>query len=285
MSSPVSGEVAAQPDAQADGRAPARGWRWRILGNEVAKELRIVWARRAMLPATVATTLVTYLAIQYFLGGGQVLDRLVAITAPGLFAYIVAFVASLRVVAGLLEERNTGTLEQTHLGPVPGSHLVGPRVLAAMVEATLVGAVLVVGVVVVRGVAYAGGWAVLLPLALVLVDIAAFALLLGAASFTFPGIGSVVHVLQMMVMALNGTIVPPELFPRWLELVADLAPTTLAVTTTRTVLVEGRTLGHAWDTGALGWAALHAAAFLAAGWVAYRIQVRRARDDGGLGPT
>ena len=268
-----------------DGPAPSRGRRWRILGNEVAKELRIVWARRAMLPATLVTTLVTYLAIQYFMGGGRILDRLVAVTAPGLFAYVVAFLASLRVVAGLLEERNTGTLEQTHLGPVPGSQLVGPRVLAAMVEATLIGVVLVGGVVVVRGVDHAGGWAVLLPLALVLVDVAAFALLLGAASFTLPGIGSVVHVLQMMVMALNGTIVPPELFPRWLEIVADIAPTTLAVTATRTVLVEGRTLGHAWHTGVLGWAVLHATALMVAGALAYRVQVRRARDEGGLGPA
>lgn len=258
---------------------------WRILGNEVAKELRIAWARRAMLPATLVTTLVTYLAIQYFMGAGQILNRLVAITAPGLFAYVVAFIASLRVVAGLLEQRNTGTLEQTHLGPVPGTHLVGPRVFAAMIEATVIGVVLVVGVVAVRGVAFAGGWTVLLPLGLILVDVAAFALLLGAASFTLPGIGSVVHVLQMMVMALNGTIVPPELFPPWLELIADLAPTTLAVGATRAVLVDGQTLGAVWEAGTLGWAALHATVFLAISWLAYRIQIRRALQEGGLGPA
>ena len=271
--------------ARSDRPVAMRGRTWRILGNEVAKELRIVWAHRAMLPATLVTTLVTYLAIQYFMGQGQVLDRLVAITAPGLFAYVVAFIASLRVVAGLLEERNTGTLEQTHLGPLPGTHLVGPRVLAAMIEATAIGVVLVAGVVAVRGVAFAGGWAVLLPLGLILVDVAAFALLLGAASFTFPGIGSVVHVLQMMVMALNGTIVPPELFPRWLELVADVAPTTLAVGAMRAVLVDGRTLAAVWAAGTLGWATLHAATFLTISWLAYRIQVRRAQHDGGLGPA
>lgn len=271
--------------ARGDRSMPVGGRTRRVLANEVAKELRIVWARRAMLPATLVTTLVTYLAIQYFMGAGQILDRLVAITAPGLFAYIVAFIASLRVVAGLLEERNTGTLEQTHLGPVSGTHLVGPRVLAAMIEATLLGGVLVAGVVAVRGVAFAGGWAVLLPLGLILVDVAAFALLLGAASFTFPGIGSIVHVLQMMVMALNGTIVPPELFTRWLELIADLAPTTLAVGATRAVLVDGQALGAVWEAGTLGWAALHATTFLAVSWLAYRIQVRRALQQGGLGPA
>ena len=271
--------------AAADRSVPVGGRTWRILANEVAKQLQIVWARRAMLPAALVTTLVTYLAIQYCMGAGQILDRLVAITATGLFAYIVAFIASLRVVAGLLEERNTGTLEQTHLGPVPGTHLVGPRVLAAMVEATVIAVVLVAGVVAVRGVAFAGGWAVLLPLALILVDVAAFALLLGAASFTFPGIGSVVHVLQMMVMALNGTIVPPEMFPRWLELLADLAPTTLAVGATRAVLVDGQTLGAVWEAGTLGWAAAHAIIFLAISWLAYRIQVRRALQEGGLGPA
>ncbi len=272
-------------DVQGGRSAPVRGRTWRILGNEVVKELRIVWSRRAMLPATLVTTLVTYLAIQYFMGGGQILDRLVAITAPGLFAYVVAFIASLRVVAGLLEERNAGTLEQTHLGPVAGSHLVAPRVLAAMSEATLIGVVLVAGVVVVRGVSYAGGWGVVLPLSLILVDVAAFALLLGAASFSLPGIGSIVHVLQMMVMVLNGTIVPPELFPRWLQTIAEVAPTTLAVSATRAVLVDGQSLGDVWETGTLPLAVLHAVAFLAGSWLLYRLQVRRALHEGGIGPA
>lgn len=91
----------------------------RIIVNETDKGLRVVWTYRATLASSAFTMLVTYLAFQYFIGGGALVDELLALTAPGLFAYAVAFITTLRVVAGLLEDRNTGTFEQIHLARCP----------------------------------------------------------------------------------------------------------------------------------------------------------------------
>lgn len=264
-------------------RLPAAD-RMRIVANETAKGLRIVWAHRATLISAVFTTLVLYLAIQYFLGDGAILDELVALTAPGLFAYIVAFLATLRLVAGLLEERNTGTLEQSHLSPAPAWQLVIGRLTAAMIEAVAVATVVVGSVIVIRDVDYMMAWPALLTIALTLASIVGLALLLAAASFVLPGIGALLHIIHGLLLMLNGTVIPPELFPRWLELIAKLLPSTLGISATRRVLVDGASLTDLARLGSLGWLVVHTVVVVAGGWVAYQWQARRALRDGRMGP-
>ncbi|MGH3443627.1 MAG: ABC transporter permease [Nitriliruptorales bacterium] len=270
----------APPRAVGGGRAAAV-----VVVNEAVKGLQIVWTHRATQVGSILTMIGFYLIVQYFIGGGRLIDALVAETTPGLFAYVVAYLASMRVVAGILEERNAGTLEQTHLSPLSPAALAVGRLAAAMIEAVLVATVVVAVVLAVRGIVYPPAWEALVPAALGLAGLAGFALLLGAASFTFPGIGAIVHVIHMLVLVLNGTVVPPELFPRRLELLAEGVPSTLSVSATRAVLLDGRSLAELWHSGTLGWLLVHTAVFVAVGFAAYRIQVRRALRDGRLGPA
>jgi ABC-2 type transport system permease protein len=262
-----------------------RGGAARMVGNETVKSLRLVWSYRATLVPTLLSLSGMYLVFQYFVGGGRIVDDLVADTAPGMFAYVVAYLATMRLVAGILEERNAGTLEQIHLSPLPAWMLAAGRLAAVMIEALLVATAVTVAVLVALGVDYPLDAQALVPVALMLAGVAGFALLIGAVSFTYPGIGALVHVIQMAIMMLNGMIVVPELFPRWLEVVAKLMPSTLGIGVTRRVLVERATLGDLWADGALAWLILHTVALIGVGWVAYQWQVRRALRDGRLGPA
>lgn len=256
----------------------------RMVANETAKALRIVWTHPATVVSSLFTTLVTYLAIQYFIGDGAIVDELLALTAPGLFAYIVAFLATLRVVAGLLEERNTGTLEQTHLSPLPAWQLIIGRMAAAMIEAVAVATLVVGGVILARGVNYDLAWPALLTLGLTLAGILGLALLLAAASFVLPGIGALLHIIHMLILVLSGTLIPPELFPRWLEMIAKLVPSTLGIAATRQVLVDGASLPDLARDGSLGWLVAHTTVLVAGGWFAYQRQIHRALRDGRMGP-
>jgi ABC-2 type transport system permease protein len=262
-----------------------KGDRARMVGNEITKGLRLRWAYRATVVPEMFGAFVMYLMFQYFIGSGEILDELVADTAPAMFAFVVGYGALMRVVAGILEERNAGTLEQVHLSPLPTWQLALGRLVVAMGESLLVGAVVTVGVLVALGIDYPLDAQALVPLSLMLAGVAGFILLIGAASFTYPGIGALVHIIQMMIISVNGMIAPVELFPHWLELIAKLAPTTLGVAATRRILVEGDSLGDLWGDGALGWLLLHTAVLVVAGWVAYQWQVRRALRDGRLGPA
>lgn len=261
----------------------APGARARMVANEAGKGLRLLWTYRATLIPSILMMSVMYLVIQYFVGGGRIAEGLVADTAPALFAYTVVYLASMRLVAGILEERNAGTLEQIHLSPLPPWQLVLGRLAAALAETVLVALVVTVAVLVAVGVGYPFAPSALVPLGLTVAGAAGFALLIAAATFTYPGIGALVHIIQMGVMALNGTMAPPELYPRWLEIVAKLAPTTLGIEATRDILVDRDGLGDVWASGALGWLLLHTALLVVAGWAAYQWQVRRALRDGRLG--
>ncbi|MGH9231620.1 MAG: ABC transporter permease, partial [Acidimicrobiales bacterium] len=256
----------------------------RMIANEAGKGLRLVWAYRATLPPLLLGLLVTYLVFQYFVGGGAILEDLVADTAPAMFAYVATYVAVMRMVAGILEERNAGTLEQIHLSPLHPWQLAVGRLAAAMTEAVLAAAVVTAIVLVGWHVDYPASWQALVPFGLLLSGIAGFALLLAAVSFTYPGIGALVHIVDMTILAVNGTIVPTELFPHRLELIAKLAPTTLGIGALRRILVDGDSLADLWGTGALGWLVLHTVLSAAAGWAAYQWQTGRARRDGRLGP-
>jgi ABC-2 type transport system permease protein len=262
--------------------ARARG---RMLANEAGKGLRLLWTYRATLIPSIFSMVVMYLAFQYFVGGGGIVDGLVADTAPAMFAFVVVYLATLRLVAGILEERNAGTLEQIHLSPLPAWQLALGRLASVLTEALLVAVAVTTIVLVAVGVDYPLGPAALLPLGLTVVGAAGFALLIGAASFTYPGIGALVHIIQMAVMMVNGAVTPPELFPRGLEVVAKLAPTTLGAGATRKMLVDGDGLDDVWTSGTLGWLLLHTAVLVVAGWAAYQWQVRRALRDGRLGPA
>lgn len=254
-----------------------------MVANEAAKGLRLLWTYRATLLPAVLGTIVLYLVIQYFIGDGRIVDELVADTAPALFAYAVVYGTTMRLVAGILEERNAGTLEQIHLSPLSPWQLALGRLAAVLTENVLVALVVTAAVLAAVGVDYPFAPAALVPLALTVAGAAGFALLIAASSFTYPGIGALVHIIGMGVMAVNGTMAPPELFPRGLEIIADIVPTTLGVEATRKILVDGDGLDDVWASGSLGWLMLHTAVLVLAGWAAYRWQIRRALRDGRLG--
>lgn len=259
--------------------------RLRMVVNEAEKVLRLRWAYRGTLLPELFSGIALYLMVQYFVGGGRILDEMVAETAPAMFAFLVGYGTIMRLVSGVLEERNAGTLEQIHLSPLPAWQLATGRLTAALVESIAVGAAATAAVLLVLQVGYPMDAQVLIPLGLMVLGAAGFALLIAAASFTYPGIGALVHVLQMLIMAVNGMVVPVELFPLGLEVFAKLVPTTLGIAATRRVLVDGDSLVDLAADGLLGWLVLHTVAMVVAGWIAYQWQVRRALRDGRLGPA
>jgi len=122
------------------------------------------------------------------------------------------------------------------------------------------------------------------PLLLTLGDVAGFGLLLGALAIRVNSIGAILHVLQGIVVFLNGSFVPVNLYPDWLQLIANLMPTTLGVEVTRKLLVQGGSLSSAWSDQSLVWLLIHSVALLAVGAVAYQFAIRGALREGRLGP-
>jgi ABC-2 type transport system permease protein len=256
----------------------------RMLGNETAKSLLVLWANRATLVAELAVLVVFFVFVQFLIGGGRLIEAVFAPTLLGFAAYALAYIVTLKMVAGTLEELNAGTLEQIHLSPLPAWALSMGRVVATAIEAvsltTLVSAALIL-VLRVHLLYRVDG---LVPIGLTLLDVAGFGLLLGGLALRVPTIGAILHVMQGIVLFLNGTVVPVMLFPSWLQLIALLLPTTLGVEVTRSVLLDGQPLSAAWLDHSLLWLLAHAAAMFFIGAAVYQLSIRHALREGRLGP-
>jgi ABC-2 type transport system permease protein len=106
----------------------------RMLGNETAKSLLVLWANRATLVAELAVLVVFFVFVQFLIGGGRLIEAVFAPTLLGFAAYALAYIVTLKMVAGTLEELNAGTLEQIHLSPLPAWALSMGRVVATAIE-------------------------------------------------------------------------------------------------------------------------------------------------------
>lgn len=256
----------------------------RILANETAKGLRIMWAHKVALVPQLALMGVTYLLFQAVLGGGGPVAALLPVTVLAYLAYVAGYVSLLKTAAGLLEEVNTGTLEQSHLSPLPSWALSVARVGASLIEALLTASVVGVALVLALHIRLPLPSAALVPLVLTVADIAGFSLFIAGLALVVPSIGAILHVIQGGVMFLNGGLVPITAFPRWLEVAAKLVPTTAALDATRRIMFGQETLAATWADQSLVWALVHAIVLLAVGWLTYQAAIRHGLRDGRLGP-
>ncbi len=256
----------------------------RMVGNETLKGLLVLWAHRGTLVPELGVLVVFYLFIQFFIGGGRLVPALFAPTLLAFAAYSLIYIVTLKTVAGTLEEMNAGTLEQIHLSPLPSWTLSLGRLAAATIEAVGLTAFVGVGLVVVLGIHFTYRLDAAVPVALTILDVAGYGLLLGALAIRVNSIGAVLHVLQTVVLFLNGAFVPVNLFPGWLQLVARLLPTTLGVEVNRKILLQGGSLASTWSDGSLAWLLVHSIALLLVGAVAYQLSIQRALRQGRLGP-
>ncbi len=255
----------------------------RLARNEAAKGLRLMWRRRSLVVAAMVVYGLTYLGISLFIGGGHLVKDLMVRTVPALLALMFANIASVEGTAGISEEINGGTLEQTRLSPAsPPLQALG-RMTALAIEGLAVAVVL--GIVFVLGVGVQTNPhpAVLIPAALTVLDALGYGLIMTALVVRVASIGAISHVGSMVIMAFGGMLVPISVFPHAVQIFAGFIPTTLGVESINTIL-SGHGLGATWSDGTLPWLLVHTTVLVTAGFGLYAVNVRNAQREGGLSP-
>jgi len=223
-----------------------------------------------------------YPFLQFILGNGTINRALVRPTLLAFLTLPLLYIAILKLVGDLLEEVNSGTFEQMHLSPFsPASLLVG-RLGALLLEGLVIA--VVIGVVMTwwLGVSIPLRPAGLLPAALTVIDIAGFALLIGGLALALPQIGAIAHLFSGLILLLNGTLIPLEWYPTWVQTLARFLPTTLGTLVTRKVVLEGQSLSSVWADGTLPWLIIHTAGLAVLGWLVFLLNDRRAMRHGTL---
>lgn len=255
----------------------------RLVKNETAKGLRLMWHRRGMVGVGVLMNGLTYLGISFFIGGGHIVEPLMVLTLPALLAMTIAGTAALQGSGGIAEEIYGGTLEQTQLSPASPQVQVLGRIVALAIEG-LTGAV-VLGAVFALGfrLDYDAHLAAVLPALLTVVDALGYGLLIAALTVRVASIGAITHVFNMVIMVFGGMVVPITVFPGFLETVAQFVPTALGVQALNTTLA-GEPLATIWSDGTLPWLIVHSGLLVTLGLATYVANIRRARREGGLSP-
>jgi ABC-type polysaccharide/polyol phosphate export permease len=213
-----------------------------VLG-ETQKGLWLLWGHRSLVLLEIISLAAFYPFLQFILDNGTINRALVPPTLLAFLTLPILYLAILKLVGDLLEEVNSGTFEQMHLSPFsPASLLVG-RLGALLLEGIVIAVVVGVGMTWLLGVSIPLQPIGLLPAALTMIDIAGFALLIGGLALALPQIGAVAHLFSGLIFLLNGTLIPLEWYPTWVQTLARFLPTTLGIEAMRKVVLEGQSLG------------------------------------------
>ena len=254
----------------------------RAVLNETQKGLLLLWGHRSVVLMEIITWLVFYPFLQFVIGNGTIQRPLVTATLLSFLAVPILYLAILKLVGDLLEEVNSGTFEQLHLSPFSPAALLVGRLLALLLEGILIAVVVGVGMTWALGVGIPLRPAGLLPAALTMIDIAGFALLIGGLALALPQIGAIAHLFGALVMLLNGSFIPLEWYPGWVQRLAGFLPTTLGIEVARRLVMDGQSLGAVWADGTLPWLIVYTALLAALGWFVYLLNDRRAMQRGTL---
>lgn len=254
----------------------------RAVLNETQKSLWLLWRQRSVVLLEIITMVALYPFLQFIIGNGTIERALVPPTLLAFLTYPILYLASLKLVGDLLEEVNSGTFEQMHLSPFsPASLLVG-RLLALILEGVVIAVIIGVGMTWMLGVSIPLRPAGLLPAALTVIAIVGFALLIGGLALALPQIGAIAHLFNGLIFLLNGTLIPMEWYPGWVQTLARFLPTTLGIEVTRRVVLQGQSLGSVWADGALPWLIIHTVGLSILGWLVFLLNDRRAMQRGTL---
>jgi ABC-type uncharacterized transport system permease subunit len=274
------------PQAGGQGAAGGRGPQViaaiRAVLSETQKGLWQLWGHRTVVLLEIIGLVAFYPFLQFILGNGTINRALVPPTLLAFLTLPILYLAILKLVGDLLEEVNSGTFEQMHLSPFSPAALLVGRLGALVLEGLVIAVVIGVVMTWLLGVSIPLQPAGLLPAVLTVIDIAGFALLIGGLALALPQIGAIAHLFSTLVLLLNGTLIPLEWYPAWVQTLARFLPTTLGIEVARRVVLQGQALSSVWADGTLSWLLIHTVGLFVLGWLVFLLNDRQAMRQGTL---
>ncbi len=263
------------------------------VGNETVKGLRHGWGERLQILIELPLFVIFVLLLGYAVGKGAAIAETGQMDWTmdphhatwlfiGLATFVYTYLHLQKMFWRLLAEIQSGTLEQTYLSPLPSwVHVVGGRVVAAIAETAIVVAVMFgVTSLVVRLDLH---WRLdaLVPLAMLIVGAAGFALMVAGITLVWKRIQMLNDLVLMGVMFFSGAVLPRAEMPGWAEAVGTPLFLTHSVEGLRTVMLDGASLGWGGHGGVV-WMFGTAAAWFVAGLVVFRVCEGIAQRHGSL---
>ncbi len=251
--------------------------------NETRKGLIILWDYKFSVAIQLLGIFMILVGIMFFAGQGDITQEQIASTLLGFIITFYGMETLSNMSWSLMNEAQSGTLEQMYMSPAPSQLIVLGRSLSSLVSATIQLIVMLAVLLPLSGVRFTFTLDALVVLLITLVGLLGFGYLMGGLTLIFKQIGPLANIIQNLTLIANGTFLPVALMPAWLAFAAKLIPSTLGIIALREAVLEGQTLADLAASGSLWVLTAHSLLFFVFGWFLFAVCERIARRRGSLG--
>ena len=260
---------------------------YRAAYAEAVKGILLILGYRFNNVAYLATFVFVFIGIGYFMGNGRLQAGSLESPLLGYLVWFFGLKAIEHMAFMLSEEARAGTLEQMYMTPAPmGLVMVGRSLgtlAVAAVQAAIIGGaiVLLLGLQVVIDPPVIAAAAPVF--ALTMAGLFGFGFVVAGLTIVFKQIGTVVNMIQNLLLFLSGALLPVDRLPPALAAFARTLPSTQGIVVLREVVFGGRSLADVWAGGSLPWLTVHSGIYFVLGWFFYTRCEAIAKRQGTLG--
>ncbi len=254
-----------------------------ILYNEARKRSLIMWDYKSNVFIQIFMMILIFIGATFLVGGGQFRPTQIASILLGYILWYYARMVVTSISSQMVGEAQIGTLEQIYMSPFPPPVILLARLLVLLSSTTFIVIIPTLLLAAPLGLRFPFRWEGLVIFAITLVGLFGLALVLAGAALVFKQIGTVADLLQNVLLFLTGSLLPIDHFPGWLFIFAQFLPITQGIALVRNVVLNGQSLGAAWNNGSLFWLMVNSSVYLVLGWLTYLVCERKAKLKGSLG--
>lgn len=251
--------------------------------NETRKGLIILWDYKFSVVIQLFGIFMVLLGIMFFAGQGEITDEQVASTLLGFIITFYAMETLSNMSWALMNEAQSGTLEQMYMSPAPSQLIVLGRSFASIISATIQLIIMLIVLIPLFGVRFNFTLDAIVILIITQIGLLGFGYVMGGLTLIFKQIGPLANIMQNIVLITNGTFLPVTMMPTWMAFTVKLIPSTLGIIALRHIVLDGMTLSDLINDGTLLILTGHSVATFVIGWFGFSLCERIARRQGSLG--
>ncbi len=222
-----------------------------IMINEIYKGLYIAWHYKFDMILGLIMTGIIFIGIGFFMGGGHLDQGQLASLLVGyvVFLYAPGVVSSMS--SDLLNEAQTGTLEQIFMSPVSVPLLLIGRSFTTLILSTIEVLLFLIPALLILNIHIPMRWQGFVVFVITIAGLFGFGFIIAGASLVFKRVGALAVLLTQALLFLNGTILSIDHFPAWLISIANNLPTTHGIILLRKTLLQSQSLTNLLNDGSL----------------------------------
>lgn len=251
--------------------------------SETRKGLIITWDYKFSLLVDMIGTSLVFIGIVFFVGQGAISDSQVASSFVGFMVTYYAIKAIESMSWALMEEAQSGTLEQMYMSVTRGQIVIIGRLFASLVASTLQVLIIMAVLIPLLHIRLTISLDVFPVLLVTIMGLVGFGYIIGGITLVVKRIGSLENIFLTALFIANGTFLPIHLMPTWMATFAAFLPSTVGIVLLRRVTLHGHSLSDLWQDGSFIVLIGHSILFFILGWLIYALCENIAKRQGTLG--